>query len=639
VDEIKQIGKFKVVGKLGQGSFGVVLKGYDPDIRREVAIKVCTVADVGLRKRFAREAQISGNLQHKNIVTVFAADTNEDGVPYLVQEFLDGEDVRELIRRREPVPSNEKIGYLLQVARGLAHAHAHGVIHRDVKPANIRLLSDGTVKIMDFGIAKLASAETQLTQKGVTMGTASYLPPEQVRGGDLDHRADIFSFGVLAYEVLTYERPFQGNTLSALVYQILYKVPPPMSAIWLECPDVLSDLVAKCLEKDPAERFASMEEIFPRLERIAEEIEAGKWPALCGVSTVQAFLSDVAEDTGVMSQTEISRTARAVETLTDGLAAAAPAPPAAGRAKAGTSPSAALALETAPTQILAVPAAPPPAAPAAAPRPGSGSDTASRTATAQLTQQDLAVRAQQIRKLIEEGKLDDAKERLEKTMTERLEASGPAPPPVAAAPVTVAVPLACVPDPRHRTPAPPPARPAPDERPPAAPSPESDTGTGSSYRTAIPSLSAGRLWVLAAVAVLLVAVAAWFLLGRRGETPAVEETDELPAPVDVPQTAPDAPAPPPQGWVTVSARPWARVIEITDAKGYLKEVPADPYTPLRLELPLGQYRFQLEYHPDGLAAAVSSCEVVVVEGESATCRAEFEVPAVTDYFKASGWWR
>ncbi|NJL29133.1 MAG: serine/threonine protein kinase, partial [Thermoanaerobaculia bacterium] len=134
----------------------------------------------------------------------------------------------------------------------MAAAHEQGVIHRDVKPGNIRLLENGQVKIMDFGIAKLASAETQLTQKGVTMGTASYLPPEQVRGGDLDHRADIFSLGVLAYELLTYERPFGGNTLSALVYQILYKVPTPMSGVWQECPEELSDVVARCLEKNPS---------------------------------------------------------------------------------------------------------------------------------------------------------------------------------------------------------------------------------------------------------------------------------------------------------------------------------------------------------------------------------------------------
>ncbi len=192
--DFQKIDKFEVTGKLGQGSFGVVYKGRDPFLKRDVAIKVCTAGDEALRQRFFREAEIAGRLEHRNIVSVFALGF-ESGVPFLVQEFLEGEDLRQALERAAPMSGVLRLEILLQVAEGLAYAHEQGVIHRDVKPANVRLVADGRVKVIDFGIAKLASDESQLTQKGVTMGTASYLPPEQVRGGDTDHRADIFPSG------------------------------------------------------------------------------------------------------------------------------------------------------------------------------------------------------------------------------------------------------------------------------------------------------------------------------------------------------------------------------------------------------------------------------------------------------------
>ncbi len=311
---LEKIGKYEVTQKLGQGSFGVVYKGRDAYLKRDVAIKICSVEDEGLRKRFFREAEIAGKLVHENIVTVHEFGFEGD-IPYLVQEVLSGEDLSPMVKRRAPLASATRIEYLLQVAKGLAYAHSEGVIHRDIKPANIRVLEDGRVKIMDFGIAKLASAETQLTQKGVTMGTASYLPPEQVRGSDLDHRADIFSFGVLAYELLTYERPFRGSTLSALVYQILYKVPQPMTDVWAECPEPLSDLIARCLDKKPEQRFNSFSELIPEMETIRDEVAAGKWPGLNAdppLPTLAIPPSDESEPSDVLSPTIISRTTQGV---------------------------------------------------------------------------------------------------------------------------------------------------------------------------------------------------------------------------------------------------------------------------------------------------------------------------------------
>jgi serine/threonine-protein kinase len=628
VTELEHIGKFTITGKLGQGSFGVVYRGYDPTIRRDVAIKVCSVEDAGLRKRFAREAQISGNLQHENIVTVYGADADERGVPYLVQELLGGEDLREVIRRHEPIPSATKIGYLLQVARGLAHAHAHGVIHRDVKPGNVRLLADGTVKIMDFGIAKLASAETQLTQKGVTMGTASYLPPEQVRGGDLDHRADVFSFGVLTYELLTYERPFRGNTLSALVYQILYKVPAPMIAVWPECPESLSDLAARCLEKKPEQRFSSMEELIPELERIVEEIEAGKWPALRGVSAIQP-LETLIDETGVMSQTEIARTARVVElggtgdgisgTRKPGLAdTQVVLPPSPEETQAVEAPAAA-APEAAELVTRVLPTVPPPP-----PLPEAAPDGGADAPTVLLPRQELVRRAREIGALIEQGDLETAKTQLEETLSEHLEASGQA---------RIREPAAGEPaagEPAAGEPAagePAAGEPAAGE--PAAGGPAAGGPETSSYTMTILMLPAWLRWAVAAsLAALGLAAVGWLML--RPDSPAPPET----APPDRPAVSPTAAVPVALGAVTVAALPWAEIREITDADGFVKEMPLEPQTPLRLELPPGRYLIQLE-HPDH---GLGTCEVEVREDGVAPCRVELFRPEVTDYFKEGGWW-
>ncbi|RMH20340.1 MAG: serine/threonine protein kinase, partial [Acidobacteria bacterium] len=269
--DFDKIGDYEVVGRIGQGSFGVVYLGRDPYLKREVAIKICSVNDRELRQRFYREAEIAGKLQHENIVTVFSFGL-EGELPYLVQEYLAGEDLDAIIKRGDDVAPAQKLDWLRQIARGLAYAHKHGIIHRDIKPGNVRILPEGQVKIMDFGIAKLASAETQLTQKGVTMGSASYLPPEQVQAEELDQRADIFSFGVLAYELLSGQRPFRGNTLSAVVYQILYKVPAPLTASWPACPQPLADLVARCLEKRPQKRYPNFGSLMPELEAVRESL-------------------------------------------------------------------------------------------------------------------------------------------------------------------------------------------------------------------------------------------------------------------------------------------------------------------------------------------------------------------------------
>jgi tetratricopeptide (TPR) repeat protein len=273
----EKYGKYEVVRKIGQGGFGVVYEGRDPFIKRRVAIKTCSAEDEDMRRRFFREAEIVGTLQHRHIVTVFDLG-QQDGVPYLVQEYLTGEDLAHKIKRRDLIDDYTKLSYLVQVAEGLEYAHAQGVVHRDIKPANIRILEDGSVKIMDFGIAKLASAETQLTHTGMAMGTAGYLPPEQIRGEKVDLRADIFSYGVMSYELLAGQRPFVADNMSAVLFQIIGQEPAPLSSLWPKCPPALERLVRKSLAKNPADRYASFTPLLADLRPLRDQVRGHAAP-------------------------------------------------------------------------------------------------------------------------------------------------------------------------------------------------------------------------------------------------------------------------------------------------------------------------------------------------------------------------
>ena len=228
---MERIGKYEILEEIGQGGFGTVYKGRDSILKRLVAIKTCNSDEEELRLRFQQEAEIVASLQHPNVTTVHDLGTHE-GVPYLVQEFLTGEDLSAVVKRQDDLPLETKLDYLLQSARALEFAHANHIIHRDIKPGNIRVLDDGSVKVMDFGIAKLANLETKLTRTGMMMGTAAYLAPELIGDGKVDPRVDIFSFGVVAFELLSYTRPFRGSTLSALLYQLVHADAPPLITVF-----------------------------------------------------------------------------------------------------------------------------------------------------------------------------------------------------------------------------------------------------------------------------------------------------------------------------------------------------------------------------------------------------------------------
>ncbi len=275
--ESSKFGKYHVVEKIGEGGFGEVFKGRDPTLKRFVAIKTCKAARQEFLDRFLLEAEISAGLQHPNIVTIYDFGYQEE-TPYLVQEYLTGQDLDRKIRDRAALDFSSKAEILRQAAIGLRHAHHRGIVHRDIKPANLRVLEDERVKIMDFGIAKLLSSEIELTQTGMTMGTARYQAPEQFQGDKVDLRADIFSFGVTIYELLTYERPFDGDSVARIFYRITHEQPRPIRELWPECPEGLQRCIDNCLHKEPAHRYSDLAPVIGVLEAFCAPVGSGSYP-------------------------------------------------------------------------------------------------------------------------------------------------------------------------------------------------------------------------------------------------------------------------------------------------------------------------------------------------------------------------
>ncbi len=259
--ESHRIGRYEILDVIGCGGFSVVYRGYDPLHRRPVAIKVCDRYDSETRERFRREAAIGKLLAHRNLTSVY--DFGADGQAlYLVQEYLPGEDLADMIRRQEPHNLGQKLGILAQVASGLACAHSRGIIHRDVKPSNVRVLENGRVKVMDFGSAKRPQVDGLLTEIGMVVGTIAYMPPECLLGHPPAACSDVFGFGVLAYELLAFRRPFDGNRLPQLIDQILTSTP----ALLADCPPDVAQTVDRCLCKVPEDRWPSFEALEPVLE-------------------------------------------------------------------------------------------------------------------------------------------------------------------------------------------------------------------------------------------------------------------------------------------------------------------------------------------------------------------------------------
>src|SRR5215813_5857722 len=267
---LDKIGKYEVSEQIGVGGFGAVYRGRDPFIKRTVAIKTCQVNDEEIKHRFFREAELAGNLHHRNITTIYDFGV-ENGIPYIVQEFLTGEDLDKKIKRGDAIPAARKVEILMAIADGLGYAHNASIVHRDVKPANVRILDDGTVKVMDFGIAKSLQTESNLTQTGITLGTSAYLAPEQIRGEPIDRRTDIFSMGVLSYELLSYRKPFRGEHLSTVLYKILNDSPEALETIVQDAPPALIAAVMRAIAKSATDRYPAMEAFRRDLQAVYRE--------------------------------------------------------------------------------------------------------------------------------------------------------------------------------------------------------------------------------------------------------------------------------------------------------------------------------------------------------------------------------
>src|SRR5919106_2662404 len=222
---LQRIGKYRVVAPIGAGAMGEVCKAYDENLKRFVAIKTMAAAtgdQDDLRERFVREARSAALLNHPNVITIYDFG-NDDGRIYLAMELLEGESLRSLIDRRALSSLREKIRIMEQICDGLAYAHSMDVIHRDLKPGNIHLQPRGQVKITDFGLARLGSAE--MTRRGMILGTPNYMSPEQVRGEMVDVRSDVFSLGAVCYEILGNRRAFDAESVHSILYKVVHTEP------------------------------------------------------------------------------------------------------------------------------------------------------------------------------------------------------------------------------------------------------------------------------------------------------------------------------------------------------------------------------------------------------------------------------
>ena len=285
------LGRYEIVAELGKGAMGVVYRANDPMLNRMVAIKTINTEEAGhegmaeYEARFYTEAKAAGGLNHPNIIIVY--DIGKSGhLVYLAMEYIEGKELRELLADGKPLPVAQAVDIAAQVADGLAYAHQHQVVHRDIKPANIMITPEGRAKIADFGIARMRSSETR-TQTGIILGSPKYIAPEQVVGKRADHRSDIFSLGVILYESITGSTPFNGEGLSALMYQITNHDPAPPSSSNSQVPVMLDYIIAKVLTKAPEGRYQSAADFANDLRECKAQIETGQLGMGTGLMTTK----------------------------------------------------------------------------------------------------------------------------------------------------------------------------------------------------------------------------------------------------------------------------------------------------------------------------------------------------------------
>ena len=272
---MRLIGRYEILEELGRGSMGAVYKARDPEIGRVVAIKIILTANLsaqqleGYKQRFRAEAQAAGRMSHPGIITIYDIAEDEAGQPYLVMEFVEGTALeKRLGPGAERLPVEQTLSLAIQVALALDYAHRQGVVHRDIKPANILVTPDGRTKITDFGIAKLSG--THLTQAGQLLGTPAFMSPEQFSGAAVDARSDIFSLGATLYWMCTGEKPFAGDTVTAVSFKIVYTAPIPARQLNASLPTDLDLVLLRCLAKNSNDRYATASAVAADLKAIRE---------------------------------------------------------------------------------------------------------------------------------------------------------------------------------------------------------------------------------------------------------------------------------------------------------------------------------------------------------------------------------
>jgi len=274
---VRTIGRYEIIEELGRGAMGAVYKAVDPQIGRTVALKVILTRGLmaeemrSQKERFYREARAAGKLTHPGIVAVYDVGEDAYGSPYLVMEYVEGMTLDKALSpggTAQTFTFSQRLGLALEISAAIEYAHRHGVIHRDVKPANILMTRDGHPKIADFGIAKLIGA--QATIGGNVLGTPAFVSPEQLTGAAADARSDIFSLGVVLYWIFTGDRPFKGETMTAVSYKVVHTMPPPARQLNWALPEELDQILFRCLAKNPADRYQSAGELAAALEALRD---------------------------------------------------------------------------------------------------------------------------------------------------------------------------------------------------------------------------------------------------------------------------------------------------------------------------------------------------------------------------------
>src|SRR5215831_3934269 len=294
---LSKLGRYEVLNELGKGAMGIVYLAKDPVIGRMVAIKTIRTSSFGeddsesreFRERFIREAQTAGILSHPNIVTIHdIGEDPETQTSFIAMEYIEGRNLKSLLAEKTKFSYEQIADIIAQVAEAIDYAHRKGIIHRDIKPANIIITTDEKVKITDFGIAKVASSN--LTTTGQFLGTPNYMSPEQVSGAPVDGRSDIFSLGVVLYELLTKRKPFQGENLTAISYKIVHEDFTPPAELSREVPPEFNPIVARAMAKDPWNRYQRGKDLALALYQLRAHLEEQR--AMADLGTIVASASN-----------------------------------------------------------------------------------------------------------------------------------------------------------------------------------------------------------------------------------------------------------------------------------------------------------------------------------------------------------